>query len=130
MKNTFFALLLICLAFTAFKCDDDDASVGFEEDKKELISLQKTIEDLADASVCNETTECKFIAFGSKPCGGAWSYLIYSTSINVEELESMVADYNQKQADFNTKYGVISDCSAVMPPTGMKCENNTCIPIY
>lgn len=129
MKNTFFALLLVCLVFTAFKCDDD-ASVGFEEDKKELASLKKTIEDLASASVCNETTECKFIALGTKPCGGAWSYLVYSTSIDVEELEALVEAYNQKNADFNTTYGVISDCSAVMPPTGLKCENNTCVPIY
>ncbi|OYX28229.1 MAG: hypothetical protein B7Z06_02130 [Flavobacteriales bacterium 32-35-8] len=129
MKNTFFALLLICLAFTAFKCDDD-APVGFEEDKQELISLQKTIQDLADTSVCNETTECKFLAFGSKPCGGPWSYLIYSTSIDVEKLEMLVETYNQKQADFNTKYGIISDCSAVMPPTSLTCENNTCVPVY
>ncbi|WP_100613794.1 hypothetical protein [Confluentibacter citreus] len=129
MKNTFFALLLICLTFTAFKCDDD-ASFGFEEDKKELASLKKTIEDLANTSVCDENTQCKFIAFGSKPCGGAWSYLIYSTSIDVEKLEMLVEEYNQKNTDFNTKHGIISDCSAVMPPTGLKCENNTCIAVY
>jgi len=129
MKNTVFALLLICLAFTAFKCDDD-ASFGLEEDKKELASLQKTIQDLADTSVCNENTECKFIPFGSKACGGPKSYLIYSTSIDVEKLEMLVEAYNQKEADFNKKYGIISDCSAVMPPTSLTCENNTCILVY
>ncbi len=129
MKNTFIALLLICLIFTAFKCDDD-SSFAFEEDKKELAALKQTIEDVANASVCNENTECKFVAFGSKPCGGPWGYLIYSTSIDVETLETLVEEYNQKEADFNTNHNVISDCAFVMPPTGLICENNTCIPVY
>ncbi|MGE5944275.1 MAG: hypothetical protein ACM31G_08045 [Flavobacteriales bacterium] len=113
----------------AYKCDDDSSSL-IEEDKKELASLQKTIQDLANASICSENTECKFIAFGSKACGGPKSYLIYSTSIDVKKLEMLVETYNQKDADFNRKYGVISDCSAVMPPNGLKCENNTCVAIY
>ncbi|PKQ45658.1 hypothetical protein [Confluentibacter flavum] len=129
MKNTFFALLLICLIFTAFKCDED-SSLLIEEDKKELAALKQTIEDLASSSVCNENTECKYIAFGSKACGGPKSYLLYSTSIDVENLEMLVEEYNQKETDFNTKHGIISDCALVMPPTGLSCENNTCIPIY
>jgi hypothetical protein len=129
MKKIFLPLLAICLLFMAFQCEDD-VNLTKEEEQQELVALKQTIENLAETSVCNENTQCKFIAFGSKPCGGPWGYLIYSTSINVEELESMVADYNQKQADFNTKYSVISDCSAVMPPTSLTCENNTCIPIY
>ncbi len=129
MKKAFLPLLAICLLLTAFQCEDD-ADVTKEEDQQELATLKQTIENLAETSVCNENTECKFIAFGSKPCGGAKGYLIYSTSINVNELEAMVEQYNQKEADFNTKYGIISDCSVALPPTGMRCENNICIPIY
>jgi|SRR5690606_5463823 hypothetical protein len=130
MRNTFFALVLMFVTFTAFKCQDNDDAISLEEDKKELATLKQTIETLANASVCNENTECKFIAFGSKACGGPKSYLVYSTSIDVEKLEKLVETYNQKDADFNKKYGVISDCAAVLPPLGLRCENNTCIAIY
>ncbi|WP_157804927.1 hypothetical protein [Confluentibacter lentus] len=129
MKKIFLPLLAICLLFMAFQCEDD-ANLTKEQEQQELVALKQRIENLAETSVCNENTQCKFIAFGSKPCGGPWGYLIYSTSIDVEELESKVGEYNQKQSDFNTKYGIISDCSAVMPPTSLTCENNTCIPVY
>ena len=95
-----------------------------------MIALKIEIESLANASVCNESTECKFIAFGSKPCGGPWSYLIYSTSIDTNKLEVMVEDYNQKEADYNQKYGVGSDCSVALPPTSITCENNTCVAVF
>jgi hypothetical protein len=130
MKNTFFALLLMFMIFTAFKCQDNDDAISLEQDKKELATLKQAIETLAVTSICNENTECKFIAFGSKACGGPKSYLVYSTSIDVEKLEKLVETYNQKDADFNKKYGVISDCAAVLPPSGLSCENNTCIAFY
>lgn len=129
MKNIFFALLLICFVFTAFRCNDD-TNLTIEEDKKELTTLRQVIEELANASECNENTACKFIAFGSKACGGPKSYLVYSTSIDVERLEMLVETYNQKDADFNIKYGVISDCAAVLPPSSVGCENNTCVAVY
>lgn len=129
MKKPYFLLFVICLLFMAFQCEED-IILTQENDKQVLISFKKEIEDLAATSVCNENTECKFIAFGSKPCGGPWSYLIYSTSIDVEKLENMVATYNTNEADFNEKWGVVSDCSAALPPTSINCENNSCIPVY
>lgn len=129
MKKIFLPLLAICLLSMAFQCEDD-ANVTKEQEQQELVALKQTIENLAETSVCNENTQCKFIAFGSKPCGGPWGFLIYSTSIDFENLETLVEEYNQKEADFNTKYGIISDCSAIMPPSGLTCENNTCIAIY
>lgn len=129
MKKIFLPLLAICLLFMAFQCEDD-ANLTKEQEQQELAALKQTIEELANASVCDENTECKFIAFGSKPCGGPWSYLVYATSIDVAKLEMLVEAYNQKEADFNTTYGVASDCAFVMPPTSLICENNTCIPVY
>lgn len=129
MKNTFFTLLLVCFIFTASKCDDTTIS-AIEEDQRALTTLKQTIEDLVNTSVCHENVPCKFIAFGSKACGGPKRYLIYSTSIDVEKLELLVAAYNQKDADYNTKYGIISDCAFVNPPTSLSCENNICIALY
>jgi len=106
---------------------DDDDSLTLEE---ELLALGNTIEDLASTSVCNEATECKYIGYGSKPCGEPSTYLIYSTSIDIEKLEQMVAEYNQKSSDLNIKLGRISDCMFVSPPVSLNCENNTCVAVY
>lgn len=132
MKNVPFHLFafIICLSLTAFQCDEDNTPLTQEEERKELNLSKRAIEDLAATSICNETTECKYIAFGSKPCGGPWGYIIYSTSIDIEKLKLWVEDYNEQEAAFNSKWGVFSDCTIVNPPISINCENNTCIPIY
>lgn len=132
MKKSVFPLflLVICLSLVAFQCDDDNASLTQEEEQTALNKLKSEIESLVSTSVCNESTECKYIAFGSKPCGGPWSYLIYSTSINKETLQNLVTNYNEKETAFNTKWGIYSDCAFVLPPTDIKCENNNCVPVY
>ena len=132
MKKPFFAslLLLICFSLVAFQCDEEGSEPTFEEEQVELNNLKSEIEDLANTSVCNETSECKSIGLGSKPCGGPWSYLIYSTSIDTEQLAQMVANYNQLEAEFNTRWGMVSDCAIVNPPLSVNCENNTCVAVY
>ena len=79
-------LLPLCLFLFSTQCEDDIPPVTQETEEQELALLKNEIEDLANASVCDDAFECKFIAFGSKPCGGPWSYLVYSTSIDTEEL--------------------------------------------
>ncbi|WP_308991582.1 hypothetical protein QLS71_006075 [Mariniflexile litorale] len=129
MKKLHLILLTTCLIFMAFQCEDDTASTK-ESQQQDLSVSKKAIEDLAATSICNETFTCKFIALGSKPCGGPWGYLVYSTSVNIEKLENMVLNYNKKESDFNKKWGVASDCMYLMPPTKVNCENNTCVAVY
>lgn len=129
MKKMYVPAFAICLVLMSFQCDDD-TNLTQEKEALELNTLKQTIDDLASQSVCNESSECNFVAFGSKPCGGPWSYLIYSTSMDEDSLLLLVEQYNQKQDAFNKKWGLVSDCAAVLPPTSMTCENNTCIPVY
>lgn len=124
-----FVILTMSLFLMAFQCEDDSKPT-MEEEQNVLIASKNIINDLAAVSICNESTECKFIALGSKPCGGPWSYLVYSTSIDVNKLESLVEDYNKNEAAFNLRWGIISDCSFVLPPTSVICENNKCIAVY
>ena len=130
MKTFYLLLTICCFSFMAFQCEDDNLQATKESEQQALIISKKAIETLATTSVCNETTTCKFIALGSKPCGGPWGYLVYSTSINVTKLESMVEAYNKKEAEFNQKWNIISDCAFAMPPTSVTCENNKCVAIY
>lgn len=125
-------LVFVCfmlLVITSCSSNDNDAAT-YDSELAELSLLKAEIEALANTSVCNETSECKFIALGSKPCGGPWSYLLYTTSINVEQLEAAVKDYNQKEAAFNTKWEIVSDCAATLQPASIDCENNSCVLTY
>ncbi|TYA74017.1 hypothetical protein [Seonamhaeicola marinus] len=133
MKNSLKYLsifVLIALTVTACLSDDGNDSDSYENEVQTLQTLKADIEALVATSVCNESTECKSIAFGSKPCGGPWSYLIYSTSIDTQELETKVGQYNQLEAIFNAKWGVLSDCAVANPPVDIICENNECVAVY
>ncbi|MCK7589612.1 hypothetical protein M0G43_03390 [Subsaxibacter sp. CAU 1640] len=123
-----FASLFILL--TAMKCDKDDTADYCENTKLELLEFKTSIESLANTSVCGGGFECRYISFGSKPCGGPWDFLIYSTSIDTLTLQSLVAEYNQMEANYNLNCNMASDCSTPQPPVGFECENNQCIPVY
>ncbi len=131
MKSRFYSVFIftMSLSLMVFQCEDNSRPT-MEKEQEALNESKIIIEDIAATAICNESAECKFIALGSKPCGGPWGYLVYSTSIDVTKLEGMVEDYNKNEAAFNLKWGVISDCSFVLPPTSMICENNKCVAVY
>ena len=122
-------LKTIALLAIVFSCSNN-SEISQEQELKELNDLKNDIELLIAEGTCNENTNCDFIAFGSKPCGGPWSYLIFSTSINVDLLKEKVATYNQKESIYNNTWGIISDCMAVSQPTSIKCINGKCTAIY
>lgn len=131
MKKSFSKLVLIMFSLLLFSTQcDEDTSLTKEDEEQQLTALKIDIEDLANTSICSDTFECKFIPFGSKPCGGSWNYLVYSTSIDTEQLETMVENYNRKEDLYNTEWNIASDCTIVNPPTSVNCENNTCVAVY
>lgn len=125
-----FILAPLCLLLLfSTQCEDDITPPTQEDELQELIDLKTEIENFASTPICDDTFECKFIALGSKPCGGPWSYLVYSTSIDTNRLESLVEGYNQKESIYNTKWNIASDCALVNPPTSVTCENNICVAV-
>ena len=132
MKTSLFKITLIplCLFLFSTQCEEDIIPISQENDQKELALLKAEIEKLVSTSSCGDTFECKFMGFGSKPCGGYWSYLVYSTSIDTKQLESMVDDYNQLETIYNMNWNLASDCAIISPPTNISCENNTCVAVY
>ena len=127
--NLFLVLTLI-LSLATSSCIEDDSDSFCDSQLIYLSSLKANIEGLAATSICNENFECRYIAFGSKPCGGPWEFLFYTTSIDTMELENLVASYNALEADYNENCDAVSDCSTPIPPIDFSCENNQCIPIY
>ncbi|MFW6040036.1 MAG: hypothetical protein ACOC9N_03055, partial [Gemmatimonadota bacterium] len=61
---------------------------------------------------------CRAIPFGAKPCGGPWTYLIFSVErTDSAELASLVERYNAAERRLNELEGRMSDCSVPTRPT-------------
>ncbi|NJB71647.1 hypothetical protein GGR42_002109 [Saonia flava] len=131
MKKLILVLgLLPMLILTGCLGDDPALENDFEDDVLALQASLDLVNATAGQSVCADGFTCKFIALGAKACGGPKSYLVYSTSIDTDNLEAMVAAYNQKEKEFNTKWDIVSDCALVVAPTGTTCENGKCVAVY
>ncbi len=132
MRKTIFTLgfASLFLLLTAMQCDKDEITTSCEDTEMELQAFKSNIEALANTSICSEEFECRYIAFGSKPCGGPWEFLIYTTSIDTLTLTSLVAEYNQLEANYNLNCNIVSDCSTPQPPIGFDCVESQCIPVY
>jgi hypothetical protein len=97
-----------------------------EEDQQELEALADKINDIVGDASCNDVGDCRTIAFGSKPCGGPWSYLVYSIiDTDTLLLSARVELYNSEEAAYNRKWGIASDCM-VVPPPRLICEDGHC----
>jgi hypothetical protein len=126
IKNISKTIVLLTIVFGCTSTTE----LGKEDDLAELNSLKEEIELLVDTSICSENSDCDSIAFGSKACGGPKTYLVFSTSINVELLQQKVATYNALETAFNQKWGIISDCMVILPPTSVECINGKCTGVY
>ena len=119
-------LLIIVFMFQSFQCKEDiyisDKDTLFENlqnDKQEIL-------DYIASFPCDGTSGCDFIAFGSKPCGGPWEYLVYSNTVDVTYLTDLVTNYNLNEAQYNETYNIYSDCAVVNPPENIGCIDGVC----
>lgn len=119
-------ILSFVLPFTATTCEEEPSNTC-DALLEEMSMLKNEIDVLINAATCSEITECKSIAFGSKPCGGPWSYLVYSTTINTDQLELLVSQYNELESQYNMNCDAVSDCMFVGPPNELACENGKCV---
>src|SRR5690554_7117069 len=91
MKLSFITSLIVSqLVFLSISnCSNADDKQNTCTEKQALLNEKRArIRSFAEASICNETYECRFIAFGNKPCGGPWEYLVYTTDRKSTRLNS------------------------------------------
>ena len=112
-------LLLLCCSHSD-ECDEALEWACLERMGDEIRALRGD-------PLCSDSTECRFIAFGSKPCGGPWRYLIYSVStVDTVELARRVAEYNEFEWVLNRRYARGSDCRIVSQPV-LGCRDGRCV---
>jgi hypothetical protein len=103
-------------------CDESQESERemLESDKQRIVSY-------AQSGGCAGSAQCLYRGLGSKPCGGSWEYIVYSTTLDTAMLHRMIEEYNSRESAFNQKWGVVSDCSIPPPPDSVRCEDGTCV---
>lgn len=129
-KVVVFSIILFHLFITACEVLDSNNNKTKEEDLSELMAHKATILSLVASASCASNSQCEYVGLGSKPCGGPWSYIVYPSTMDTNLLLEQVTIYNLKEQQYNQKWGVISDCSLVMPPIRVDCINNKCVAVY
>ena len=100
-----------------------------EEDFEKLARMREAIEEYIGVPTCLGDDDCRTIAFGDKPCGGPWVYLIYSAAtVDEELLAAMVCAYNTYNNVLNCRHGISSDC-ALAPKPEVGCVRGRCAEI-
>jgi len=121
----FLKIVALCILLQSFQCSDsNEPSVAITA--AQLDVKKQEIQNYINSFSCSESVGCGFIAFGSKPCGGPYTYLLFSNSVNVIKLQEMVAIYNEMNSLYNIQTQAVSDCMYVMPPTEVKCIDGIC----
>jgi hypothetical protein len=128
------ALVAAVVLFTGFDMScgvdpDDDTYKHLRDEELTLNRLKHTereiMEMIGDAG-CDGVESCRCIAFGDKPCGGPWKYLIYSiANVDTIALREKVSEYNILNAEANRDFGWRSDCMFVERPVLM-CKEGAC----
>lgn len=123
-------ILFLILAIFLFSCSDIQDLAAQEVEKKTIDKLKLEIVSFVENAICSEDNNCNFVGLGSKPCGGHWEFIVYSSSIDTVKLLSMVEDYNQMEKGFNQKWEILSDCSFLAPPDSVICDDGKCKAVF
>lgn len=101
--------------------DEDEAA-----DVARLEAMEREIDDLIGDAACAGGADCRAVAFGAKPCGGPWTYKVFSVAtVDTAELLRLVKTYNTYNARLNETWGWASDCAFVGEPD-VDCVEGRC----
>ena len=104
------------IAVSLLACGDSDSVVGNRRtkarDRALLAEMEREIDALVGDAAGASIADCRYAGVGSKPCGGPWEFVIYSTSsTDSTALAERLTEYNAFEAEMNKRYGYISNCS-------------------
>lgn len=108
----------VCLMVMTIACATAPADAGGKSRNRErLEALAKKIRTEVATPKADRVAQCRAAAFGAKPCGGPWRYVVYSTKVSdAKKLESMIGEYNALEKTINREEGRASDCAFVAEP--------------
>jgi hypothetical protein len=109
------ALGVLVAGCTSWPEGGDCDAAGYERD---LQSLRGEIDrEIGEAEATDEAA-CRTLPLGAKPCGGPWTYLVYSAEAsNSDRLDALAADYDRIDSARNRACGLASTCEVTAAPT-------------
>jgi hypothetical protein len=122
MKNIKFLFIAFSIFFSSCN-NDDDSSQEVENQNLTKMYTEIISASMVNSTPCTNPAEWSFTAIGSKSCGGSAGFIAYSLKINVTEFLKKVEDYTKAQDAYNKKWGIISTCDIILPPTRVDCVN-------
>lgn len=117
-------IFMMAMVSLVFACKDTMKN-SMKEDQDRLDTQLKEIQNMsmAQQTVCQNASAWRFTAIGSKSCGGAMGYITYAAKIDTVTFINKVKAYTSGQQEFNKKWNAGSDCSIILAPKGLTCEN-------
>jgi hypothetical protein len=107
-------LLIAAAGCSAWPGGDTCGDARFE---RELRELRAEIDAEIGAGEASSVGACAALPLGAKPCGGPWTYLVYSAEASdPARLDALAAEYDRLDAARNEACGLGSDCLFVGPP--------------
>jgi hypothetical protein len=136
MKILFLLFSLSLLGLKA--CETESAPTPTEisetsnkaDDLETLNNLKAEIEKLANSMKCSNAADWKITPLGAKPCGGPSGFIAYHKDIDTASFLSKIKTYTELNKKFNTKHGLMSDCSIIAEPSTVKCVDGKVALVY
>ncbi len=92
-------------------------------------SAHEQLEQLIDKPSCDNSSQCKVLAVGSRACGGPSKYVVYSTkTADATEVKKLAQEITTLEQQFNALNDMMSICQHLSAP-GTQCSANTCVRI-
>ncbi|WP_105200384.1 hypothetical protein [Pseudoalteromonas sp. T1lg10] len=89
----------------------------------------KQIHELTADKSCDSTEQCQVVAVGSRACGGANEYLVFSTkTADAAQVKALAEEITVQERQFNLKTGAVSICEHLMRPS-TQCQQSQCVKI-
>ncbi len=122
--------ILSSLCFYLFSCSATNDALSQQDENQDIFGMFAQIERIAASVKCENASEWKYTAYGSKPCGGPQGYIAYPTSINTDNFLKLIEEHRIAEKKYNEEQGLVSDCSLPAEPTGVICENGEAVLVY
>ncbi|WP_292008789.1 hypothetical protein [Chryseobacterium sp.] len=132
------SVITICMALVLVSCGTakninsnlpkDISERPFDDESQKsdhavLTSLRTEIETKVSKEKCTDPEEWTFSPMGSKACGGPQFYITYPKKLEAELLPK-IEEYTKKEAEYNKRYSITSDCMLVSPPEKVVCNSS------
>ena len=119
-RATLVAASLIAVAGCAAAVDATAPAASAPKAEPKSVALQARVVQLIGQAECESPYDCHAVGIGAKPCGGAESWLPWSSKVtDAHALQDAVQALMQASIDENKAAGLASDCMRRPDPTAV-----------